>query len=107
MTERDRPNVTVWDLPTRLFHWSLVLLVAINLFFISPRGGNSTVVHFLVGFAIGQAFDGTVVPLVVGTLVCGLATLAVVALAERGRLFQPGRDIEADAPGRLLQGGGS
>jgi cytochrome b len=52
MTERDRPNVTVWDLPTRLFHWSLVLLVAINLFFISPRGGNSTVVHFLVGFAI-------------------------------------------------------
>jgi cytochrome b len=52
MAERDRPNVTVWDLPTRLFHWSLVLLVAINLFFISPRGGNSTVVHFLVGFAI-------------------------------------------------------
>jgi cytochrome b len=52
MTERDRPNVTVWDFPTRLFHWSLVLLVATNLFFISPRGGNSTVVHFLVGFAI-------------------------------------------------------
>jgi hypothetical protein len=35
------------------------------------------------------------------------ATLAVVALAERGRLFQPGRDAKADASELLLQGGGS
>ncbi len=52
MTERDRRDVTIWDFPTRLFHWSLVLLVAVNLFIISPRGGNSTVLHFIVGFAI-------------------------------------------------------
>jgi DHA1 family bicyclomycin/chloramphenicol resistance-like MFS transporter len=65
------------------------------------------VVGAFVGFAIGQAFDGTVVPLVAGTLVCGLATLAMVALAERGRLFQLGREAEADGPKPLLQGGGS
>ena len=52
MTEHVHRDVVVWDLPTRLFHWSLVGLVAINLFFVSPRGGNSTLVHFLAGFAV-------------------------------------------------------
>ena len=70
----------------------------------SAQGFITMVVGAFVGFAIGQAFDGTVVPLVMGTLVCGFAKLAVVAFAERGRLFQPGRDIEADGPERLLQG---
>jgi DHA1 family bicyclomycin/chloramphenicol resistance-like MFS transporter len=73
----------------------------------SAQGFITVVAGASVGFAIGQAFDGTVVPLLVGTLVCGLATLAVVASAERGRLFQPGRDAKADGPERLLQGGGS
>jgi len=56
----------------------------------SAQGFITMVVGAFIGFAIGQAFDGTVVPLVVGTLFCGLATLAVVALAERGRLFPTG-----------------
>ena len=73
----------------------------------SAQSFITMVVGAFVGSAIGRAFDGTVVPLVVGALVCGLATLAVVALAERGRLFQPGRDAKADAPELLLQGGGS
>jgi cytochrome b len=30
----------VWDLPTRPFHWALVVLVGINLFLIEPRGGS-------------------------------------------------------------------
>jgi MFS transporter, DHA1 family, multidrug resistance protein len=60
----------------------------------SAQGFITMVVGAFVGSAIGRAFDGTVVPLVVGTLVCGLAALAVVALAERGRLFQPGRDAQ-------------
>jgi cytochrome b len=29
----------VWDLPTRLFHWSLVILVGTNLFLIGPVAG--------------------------------------------------------------------
>lgn len=42
----------VWDLPTRLFHWLLVLLVGTNLFLVGPRGGIETVVHFVAGFAV-------------------------------------------------------
>ncbi len=42
----------IWDLPTRLFHWLLVLLVGTNLFLIGPRGGIETVIHFVAGFAI-------------------------------------------------------
>jgi DHA1 family bicyclomycin/chloramphenicol resistance-like MFS transporter len=56
----------------------------------SAQGFISMVVGALVGFVIGQAFDGTVVPLAAGTLVCGLAALGLVAWAERGRLLQPG-----------------
>src|SRR5579872_6731259 len=52
MESPDRRPALVWDLPTRLFHWSLVLLVGLNLFLISPRGGLSTVVHFVVGYGI-------------------------------------------------------
>jgi MFS transporter, DHA1 family, multidrug resistance protein len=63
----------------------------------SAQGFTTMIVGALVGSAIGQAFDGTAVPLLAGTLICSLATLAVVAFAERGRLYQPGRDIEADA----------
>jgi cytochrome b len=48
----DRRPTLVWDLPTRLFHWSLVLLVGLNLFLISPRGGASTVIHFVAGYGI-------------------------------------------------------
>jgi cytochrome b len=48
----ERRQVAIWDLPTRLFHWSLVVLVGCNLFLISPRGGWSTLVHFLSGFTI-------------------------------------------------------
>src|SRR5262245_23232038 len=30
-------NVYIWDLPTRFFHWSLVLLVGANLFLVEPK----------------------------------------------------------------------
>jgi DHA1 family bicyclomycin/chloramphenicol resistance-like MFS transporter len=55
----------------------------------SAQGFITTVGGAFVGFAIGQAFDGTVVPLAGGSLVCGLAALVLVAVTERGRLFQP------------------
>jgi cytochrome b len=48
----ERRSVAVWDLPTRLFHWALALLVCCNLFLISPRGGAATTIHFLSGYAI-------------------------------------------------------
>src|SRR5262245_1808155 len=51
------PNATttqtaVWDLPTRIFHWSLVLLIATNLFVVEPSGGMATVVHLVVGYLV-------------------------------------------------------
>jgi cytochrome b len=52
MDSTDRRKILVWDLPTRLFHWSLVLLVGLNLFVIGPRGGLSTVIHFVLGYVI-------------------------------------------------------
>ena len=50
--ENERRTVAIWDLPTRLFHWALALLVGCNLFLISPRGGLATTIHFLSGYTI-------------------------------------------------------
>jgi DHA1 family bicyclomycin/chloramphenicol resistance-like MFS transporter len=60
----------------------------------SVQGFITTVGGALLGFYIGQHFDGTVVPLTLGFSLCGLVALAVVLVAERGRLFKP-------APGRI------
>jgi DHA1 family bicyclomycin/chloramphenicol resistance-like MFS transporter len=50
-----------------------------------------TVLAASIGTAIGQQFDGTVVPVALGFLVCGLASLALVLWSENGRLFtRPG-----------------
>ena len=54
----------------------------------SVMGVTSTVGGALIGLAIGQAFDGTVLPFLTGMLLCGVAALVVVALTERGRLFE-------------------
>jgi cytochrome b len=44
-------NVLVWDFPTRLFHWLLVILVIIS--FVSGKiGGNAMQYHEWSGFAI-------------------------------------------------------
>ncbi len=41
-----------------------------------------------VGAIIGQLYDGTALPMLMGFLLCGLASLGFVLLAERGRLMQ-------------------
>lgn len=52
MPENDRPvKIPVWDLPTRLFHWLLVVLVAVS-FTTGAIGGNAMVYHERSGFAI-------------------------------------------------------
>ena len=44
-------KIQVWDLPLRLFHWSLVLLVVIS--FVSAKiGGNAMQVHMLSGYTV-------------------------------------------------------
>jgi len=59
----------------------------------SIQGFVTTVIGALLGFYIGQHFNGTVVPLTSGFALCGLAALATVLVVERGSLFHP-------APGR-------
>lgn len=56
----------------------------------SVLGFVTTVGGALVGFYIGQHFNGTLVPLTAGFVACGASALAIVAIAERGRLFHPG-----------------
>lgn len=55
----------------------------------SFQGFVSMIGASLIGFVVGQGFDGTVLPLEAGYLLCGLCALAAVLVAERGRLFQP------------------
>jgi DHA1 family bicyclomycin/chloramphenicol resistance-like MFS transporter len=51
--------------------------------FITTFGGA------LIGFFIGQQFNGTTGPLMLGFAACGVLALLVVLFAERGRLFHP------------------
>jgi cytochrome b len=44
-------SILVWDLPTRLFHWSVVLLVGVSLV-TGNIGGEALAWHFLSGYAI-------------------------------------------------------
>ncbi len=53
----------------------------------SLQGFVTSVGGALVGFAIGQQFDGTTLPICVGYLVVALSALAIVIATEGGRLF--------------------
>ncbi|RVU15143.1 MFS transporter [Methylobacterium oryzihabitans] len=58
-------------------------------------GFYTTLLAAFCGLLVGQSFDGTVIPLGIGYLVLGLATLAVVLVTERGRLFGAGGPVPA------------
>lgn len=49
MSDHPHRETPIWDLPTRLFHWTLVLLVGANLFLVEPEGGTATVIHMTGG----------------------------------------------------------
>ena len=44
-------KIRIWDLPTRLFHWALVLCV-IGLFITGKTGGDAMNWHFRLGYAV-------------------------------------------------------
>ncbi|WP_139302046.1 multidrug effflux MFS transporter, partial [Pseudomonas syringae] len=52
------------------------------------QGFVSTIAGSLLGFAVGQQFDGTTVPMAAGFTLFGLIALGCVLFAERGRLFR-------------------
>nr|WP_062205385.1 multidrug effflux MFS transporter [Aureimonas sp. AU12] len=55
----------------------------------SFQGFGTTVIGALLGFYIGQHYDGTVVPLTVGYAALGFLAILIVLVTERGRLFAP------------------
>jgi len=54
----------------------------------SAQGFISTIGGALFGFAIGQSFNGSAAPMVIGFVIMGVLALVFVLIAERGRLFQ-------------------
>lgn len=55
----------------------------------SVIGVYTSLAGALLGLTVGQAFDGTVIPLGAAFLLLGLLCLLVVLWTERGRLFRP------------------
>ena len=53
----------------------------------SVQGVIGTIGGAAIGFGIGQSFDGTVRPFLIGLAGCALAALAATLLTERGNLF--------------------
>jgi len=54
----------------------------------SLQGFISTLGAAMLGALIGRQFHGTTLPLSLGSSVCGAAAIALVLIAERGRLFR-------------------
>ncbi|WP_066798854.1 multidrug effflux MFS transporter [Sphingomonas soli] len=54
----------------------------------SLQGFVTTLGGAVIGAAIGQAFDGTTVPLYMGFLLMGILSFIVIAVTERGRMFR-------------------
>lgn len=66
----------------------------------SVQGFITTIGGALIGFWIGQLFDGTTVPLTLGFAGFGIAGLVAVLITEKGRMFHAGSgSAETASPG--------
>lgn len=52
-------------------------------------GSITTLFGIVIGYAIGQSYDGTLVPFAIGSLGGTVLALAIVLAVEKGRLFAP------------------
>jgi DHA1 family bicyclomycin/chloramphenicol resistance-like MFS transporter len=57
----------------------------------SLYGSITTLLGIGIGIKMGQDYDGTLLPFATGFFLCTLASLAVVLVVEKGRLFKPHR----------------
>lgn len=51
MAEKTNKKILIWDLPVRLFHWGLVVLLAVS-YVTGQAGGDWMKLHFWSGYAI-------------------------------------------------------
>lgn len=63
----------------------------------SVQGVVTTVGAALIGFFIGQHFDGTVVPYTIAVTACGATAFVIVLVTEKGRIFRPHNPVVAAA----------
>src|SRR4051795_9712907 len=71
----------------------------------SVQGVVSTIAAAGIGFLIGQQFDGTAMPFVVGTAACAAGGFLLIVLPEPKRLFAPIRiDSGAEIPNCVPEG---
>ena len=67
----------------------------------SVQGVIGTMGGAAIGLVIGQSFDGTQLPFLTGTAVCGTLALVLVLVIEKGRLMreprQPAITVEEQA----------
>jgi len=64
----------------------------------SLYGSITTLLGIGIGTKMGQDYDGTLLPFATGFFLCTLASLAVVLVVEKGRLFRP-HGIAVPPPG--------
>ncbi len=55
----------------------------------SIQGFTTTTAGAVLGFIVGQQFNGSTIPLTTGFLVLGLIALIAVMITEKGKLFRP------------------
>jgi DHA1 family bicyclomycin/chloramphenicol resistance-like MFS transporter len=55
----------------------------------SLYGSITTLLGIGVGMAIGQSYNGTLLPFSIGFFICALTALGIAAVTEKGRLFRP------------------
>ncbi len=55
----------------------------------SLYGSITTLLGIGIGTTVGQDYNGTLLPFATGFFLCTLASLAVVLVVEKGRLFKP------------------
>ena len=55
----------------------------------SLYGSITTLLGIAIGSTIGQHYDGTLLPFATGFFLCTMASLGVVLVVEKGRLFRP------------------
>lgn len=106
------PHETLWQfIPVIALNACMLAFIGANFNsiamqpFASIAGSASSVQAFLrmliaasLGIVIGQAYDGTALPLGHAFLLCGLGALVLVLFSERGRLFGAREEVDRHAP---------